>query len=228
MPLRILLLNKVPIYQQLLLEEHLLRHTTDNICLCNTNASKAIVMGISGKPQELIALDVLQKDPIPVIKRFSGGGTVIIDEDTLFVSWIFSKSLLGTSVYPETILSWSTSLFTPAFALPGFRLCENDFALHDKKCGGNALYITKERFLQHTSFLWNFTETNMNYLLHPKKSPSYRKERSHTEFLCTLQPYFADKYTPFHKLCAFLSNHFAVTVDTTIPSFPSQGRTCIL
>jgi hypothetical protein len=45
----VLLLNRFPIYNQLLLEEALLRGTTENWCLVNDGAfNPAIVMGISG------------------------------------------------------------------------------------------------------------------------------------------------------------------------------------
>ena len=45
-------------------------------------------MGISGKPEELVNLDRLS---IPLIKRFSGGGTVVVDE-TPSSSPSFAKS----------------------------------------------------------------------------------------------------------------------------------------
>jgi hypothetical protein len=47
--LKLLRLSRFPIYHQLVLEEALLRATTDNWCLINDGAfAPAIVMGISG------------------------------------------------------------------------------------------------------------------------------------------------------------------------------------
>ena len=83
--------EKRSIYEQLLLEEALLRNDSRNFCIVNKGSSPAIVMGISGKAQELVDLAKAQSLQIPIIKRFSGGGTVIVDHNTLFVTFIFQK-----------------------------------------------------------------------------------------------------------------------------------------
>lgn len=53
--------------------------------------SPHIVMGISGVPSELLNLDLVRRDKIPVIRRYSGGGTVVCESSTLFVSFILNK-----------------------------------------------------------------------------------------------------------------------------------------
>lgn len=45
------------------------------------------------------------------------------------------------------------------------------------KFGGNAQTISKNRFLHHTSFLWDFDSRNMELLAHPPKAPKYREVR---------------------------------------------------
>ncbi|MBM3197924.1 MAG: lipoate--protein ligase family protein [Chlamydiae bacterium] len=212
MQLHIIRLQNVPIFTQLLLEEQLLRQDTRNFCLLNTGSSPAIVMGISGKPKLLIHQEQLQNKPIPVIRRFSGGGTVVVDEDTLFVSFICNKDILPHLAYPEKILEWSASLYAPALAIPGFALRENDFVIHQHKCGGNAQYITKDRFLQHTSFLWDFSHENMSYLLHPPKAPTYREGRTHSAFLCTLKEYFSEKNHPLQEIDNYLQRTHEVSL----------------
>lgn len=96
----ILRLNNYPIYEQLLLEEALLRGDTRNFCIINQGSTPAIVMGISGKKEELINQETAARDNIPLIKRFSGGGTVIVDENTLFVTFICQKQLHDFAPYP--------------------------------------------------------------------------------------------------------------------------------
>lgn len=189
MTLHLIEFSHVPIYEQLLLEEALLRADERSFCLINRGSPRAIVMGLSGIPSELLHLNLVQQDSVPVFKRFSGGGTVIIDEETLFITFLFAKKDLAIPPYPEPILRWSTDLYKDAWNLPGFSLQENDYALGERKCGGNAQYLRKERWLHHTSFLWNYKEENMKYLSLPKKRPAYRKDRSHEEFLCTLKEY---------------------------------------
>ncbi|KAL2621245.1 hypothetical protein R1flu_001450 [Riccia fluitans] len=93
--MRILKLHNFPIFDQLKLEELLLRMSVDNCCLLNDGTSPpSIVMGISGKPKKLLEVEKVVKDCVPVIQRFSGGGTVIVDEGTLFVTLIRSRSAL--------------------------------------------------------------------------------------------------------------------------------------
>lgn len=191
MTLHLLHLKNYPILDQLRLEEALLRLDKRNWCLVNQGSPRAIVLGISGKAPELVALEEAHRDNIPLIKRFSGGGTVIVDESTLFVTFICEKELHTFPLFPEPIHKWAESLYKNVFNHPQFAWRENDYVLGDKKCGGNAQYIKKDRWLHHTSFLWGYNPENMSYLLHPKKTPAYRAGRKHTDFLCTLKEAFS-------------------------------------
>jgi lipoate-protein ligase A len=190
MTFHLLHLKGLPIFDQLKLEEALLRSDERNWCLINQGSSRAIVMGISGKPDQLLDVAKVKEDQIPVIKRFSGGGTVIVDEHTLFVTFICQKEIHSFSAYPEPIMKWSEEMYKSVFPQGQFSLRENDYVLGEKKCGGNAQYIKKDRWLHHTSFLWDYRKENMDYLLHPKKTPAYRAGRPHSDFLCTLNAHF--------------------------------------
>lgn len=66
-----------------------------------------IIMGISGKPQELMDVDRVKKwaigcllrfrlmgccrNRVPVIKRFTGGGTVVVDPNVFYVTFILNQ-----------------------------------------------------------------------------------------------------------------------------------------
>ncbi len=202
--------QNLPVFQQLELEEALLRASFHNFCLINEGSAPAIVMGISGKVAELVDIEKTKEDNIPLIKRYSGGGTVIVDEQTLFVSFLFQKDLHHFPAYPEPIMSWSETIYRPVFGPLDFRLRENDYVIGDKKCGGNAQYIKKERWLHHTSFLWDYNDASMSYLLHPKKTPSYRMMRKHTDFLCRMKDFFPSKASFISKLKEELGRHFPV------------------
>ncbi|HSW86425.1 MAG TPA: lipoate--protein ligase family protein, partial [Rhabdochlamydiaceae bacterium] len=210
MTLHLLHLQEYPIFDQLQLEEALVRSDERNWCIINEGSPRSIVMGISGKPEELIDQKKLNEDPVPVIKRFSGGGTVIVDSNTLFISFIFQKELHRFPAYPEPILKWSAELYQSSFMLDSFHLRENDYVIGEKKCGGNAQYIRKDRWLHHTSFLWDFHQENMHYLLHPKKTPKYRSGRSHEEFLCRLSDHFSDKEELLNRLKEALRSRYTL------------------
>lgn len=49
-----------------------------------------------------------------------------------------------------------------------------DYAFGQRKFGGNAQAITKQRWLHHTSLLWDYDPTNMQLLKFPSKVPQYR------------------------------------------------------
>lgn len=189
-------LKGMPILEQLELEKKLLREHTDDYCLINQGTSPAIVMGISGKAPELINLPV----QIPVIKRYSGGGTVVVDENTLFVSFIGNHPI--TPCYPEPLMRWSAQFF------PDLTLFQNDFTIGDRKCGGNAQYIKKNRFVHHISFLWDYDLQKMALLKLPKKRPEYRGSRSHNDFLTPLKEHFSSKEAFFTSLKKEIFKHF--------------------
>lgn len=186
-------LKQYSIYKQLQIEEGLLRNDLRNFCLINEGSSPAIVMGISGNPEELIDLGKAKEDGISIIKRFSGGGTVVVDENTLFVSFICQKEIHDFPSYPEPIMRWTEKIYKAALPLEDFHLKENDYVIGNKKCGGNAQYLCKNRWIHHSSFLWDYQNERMQYLLHPKKTPQYRAARAHTEFLCRLSQYLLNK-----------------------------------
>ena len=161
MSFHLLHLHSFPIQEQLKIEEALLRLDTRNFCIINEGSSDAIVMGISGKEEEWINLEKARKDQIPILKRFSGGGTVVVDANTLFITFICEKSLHPFPSFPEQIMKWTETIYRDVFTHEGFRLRENDFVIGDKKIGGNAQYIKKQRWLHHTSFLWDYSEKKM-------------------------------------------------------------------
>jgi len=215
MTFRLLSLNTYPIEEQLHLEHKLLRSNSDNWCIVNSGSPPTIVMGISGKKEELVDWQRAAQDGIPLLKRFSGGGTVIVDENTLFVTFISQKQLHPFPPFPEPIMRWTEEIYTDVFQHPEFALRENDYVLGDRKCGGNAQYIKKDRWLHHTSFLWDYSLERMQYLLHPKKTPPYRAGRSHAEFLCKLSEQFTSKEELTERLIQAIEKRFTL-VETSL------------
>lgn len=206
--LSIVRVKNTPIHDQLQLEEALLRADRRNWCLINEGSSKAIVMGISGRSDELLNLPKLQQSPIPVIRRFSGGGTVVVDQHTCFVTFICNSTDVDVQGTPDKMIRWTGTFYESVFEELGFAIRENDYVLGEKKFGGNAQYICKERWLHHSSLLWNFQEDNMEYLLMPKKTPQYRQQRTHADFLCRLLDHFPSQKTILDRLYNSLESRF--------------------
>jgi len=212
--LKVLQYNGLPILEQLRLEEALLRTDSYNYCIINQSSPPAIVMGISGKAERMVHMDLLCAKNIPLIKRFSGGGTVFTDENTVFITFIMQADTLPLSPYPEHVMKWSGDFYTRALSLPEFRLHENDYIIGSKKCGGNAQYFCKGRWLHHSSFLWDYDPMNMLLLQHPPKMPNYRHNRPHHEFLSSLKKYFPQKIDFIQSVLSELQKVFNLDLDS--------------
>lgn len=206
-------MKSASILQLLHLEERLLRTSSTNWFIVNDGTVRpTIVMGISGRLFELVELEPVLRDGIPVIKRFTGGGTVIVDNGTIFTALICNKDdVPGVQPYPRPIMSWTSQLYGEVFRGFGdFHLRENDYAFDTRKFGGNAQSITKNRWIHHTSFLWDYDVKNMSYLKLPMKAPKYRSARDHAEFLCRMKEYLPSRSTFIDRTIASLESHFSV------------------
>jgi lipoate-protein ligase A len=109
-------LKGIHIFDQLRYEEILYRHSKSNWFLWNYGpVQPAIVLGYSGKILELVNVNEARRDQIPLIRRYTGGGTVIVDQSTLFSSFIMNSADAGTPPYPRNIMTWSEGVYGPVF-----------------------------------------------------------------------------------------------------------------
>jgi lipoate---protein ligase len=210
----LLRLENVPIFQQLKLEEALLRADTRNWCILNHGSPPSIVMGISGKPAELINTPAWEKNPVPIIKRFSGGGCVAVDSSTSFVSIICNVEDNAPQSFPQDVARWNADIYNSFLKHLDFRLLENDYVLGEKKFGGNAQYLTKNRWLHHSTLLWDYHLELMALLKIPAKQPKYRDHRPHSDFLCRLNEHFSSQREINDLLISHLKkNHSVVEME---------------
>ncbi|MFS7955722.1 putative lipoate--protein ligase [Helianthus anomalus] len=146
-PMNIVRMKGVPILQQLEIEECLLRTSSDNWCIINDGVDRPnIVMGISRKPAELVEIKRVLEDNIPVIRRFTGGGTVIVDLGTIFVSFICNKD--------EVAECRCTTVFE---GIADFRLRENDIGPF---CYGNSCQFGCKRYQKRKGFILCFSKND--------------------------------------------------------------------
>jgi lipoate-protein ligase A len=105
MILRILKLRHYPIFKQLKLEEALMRvekSPTHAYFLLNEGTPQdCVIMGSSGNANDVLHMENIRQDKFPVIRRFTGGGTVIVSPKTAFVSIVASFELLKQCTFPE-------------------------------------------------------------------------------------------------------------------------------
>lgn len=221
--LNLIQLDNRSILQQLQLEEALLRTDTKNWCIIQHGVDPAIVMGISGRIEEQVHVNLLQQAPVPVIKRFSGGGTVFVDANTTFVTFICNASDVEVTPRPDDVFCWSDSIYRDVFLEHPYKLVERDYTFEGRKFGGNAQYMRRDRWLHHTTFLWDYSSEMMNYLPLPKRRPEYRQSRSHEEFLCRLVDYFPSVSAMQSRLEEALEKRFLIK-RVSVPKVDKEHR----
>jgi lipoate---protein ligase len=209
--LQVLFLENLPVFTQLSLEQSLLSLSSENYLIIHKSPKESVVMGISGKKEQLVYEENLKEDHIPLIKRYSGGGCVYLDNNSLMLSYIFNKKCANHIQYPLEIMQWSFDILSEVFKDNSLSLQENDYTLGEKKFGGNAQYIKKDRFCHHSSLLYrcNF-EKMAHYLKLPEKIPDYRKKRSHKDFLKGFEEYFSTKESFIDSMKEELGQRYAL------------------
>ena len=130
--------------RQLRLEETLFRANDENWAIVNDGAPRrAIVLGISGKPHRLIDVAAAHEDDVLVIKRFTGGGTVVVDADTQFVSLVMNGDAIpNVPLFPRPLMRWTGDLYGGVLGtnddsgvfrdLPNWRLHQDDYVVETR------------------------------------------------------------------------------------------------
>ena len=72
------------------------------LVLAQGTAPPQIVMGISAKPHKVINLSKARRRRLPAIRRFTGGGTVVVDHNTLFASLIMNAVRASSPPHPAS------------------------------------------------------------------------------------------------------------------------------
>lgn len=146
-----------------------------------------VVLGAANKKETEVHLGTCKDLKVPVLRRYGGGGTVLLDKGCVVISagmWVretFSNDRyfagLNQSVIDVLAARW------PVLA----RLRQNgisDLVDGDYKVAGTSLFRSRNYLLYQASLLITPDLALMERLLaHPSKEPGYRRGRSHRSFL---------------------------------------------
>ena len=148
-----------------------------------------IVLGSIGKKEDDIWLDRASQDKIPVLRRTSGGGTVVQGPGCLNYTLVLDKKRHADLNDLRKSYAWISSKVIDALEGCGveatFRPI-SDIALSnsEKKISGNAQHRGKNFILHHGTILCDFDLNFISrYLQMPKDIPDYRKNRPHQDFV---------------------------------------------
>jgi lipoate---protein ligase len=150
-----------------------------------------VVLGRSSKVNEECLIRECHNDSVKIIRRISGGGTVLQGKGCLNYSLVLSY--FRDNKLKQVMFSYEKVLrdIARAFEKKGYHadfFPISDLAIGGRKFSGNAQARKKKYFLHHGSMLYGFEINKLSrYLKHPPKEPEYRKTRSHEEFVCNVQ-----------------------------------------
>lgn len=150
-----------------------------------------VVLGYSRPVADEVHLDRCKADGIPLLRRYSGGGTVLQGPGCLNFSLILRiphegplSTITGTTAF---ILNRHAHALERLLQKPVNVMGESDLAIGGMKFSGNA-QRRRERFLLfHGTFLLRFDLERIGRLLAmPVRQPAYRERRPHEQFVVNI------------------------------------------
>jgi lipoate-protein ligase A len=150
----------------------------------------AVVMGASRRMRDDVLVEACRADGVPILRRSSGGGTVVVGPGTVNVSVILPETeapgLWAVDVAHRHVLDQLAAAIGGAGAAVQVQGL-GDLTLGGRKCAGSAQRRLKHYFLVHCSILLDLAIDRIErYLAIPNRQPAYRAGRSHDEFLINL------------------------------------------
>jgi len=151
-----------------------------------------VVVGYGNKIATEANLPFCEANAIPVLRRCTGGGTVLQGPGLLNYSLVLrndhSAPLQTISGTNNFILHRHQAALSALLNRPVEVQGVTDLALTGLKFSGNSQRRKKQSLLFHGSFLLNLDISLVEKALPlPSKRPCYRRDRSHSNFLMNLQ-----------------------------------------
>ena len=149
------------------------------------------VVGYANCAAKEVKLDACTADGVPVLRRLTGGGTVLQGPGCLNYSVVLkipeSGPLASISGTNKTVLQKQKAALEPLIGRQVGITGQTDLALCDLKFSGNAQRRKRRFLIFHGTFLLNFNIALIEkYLRMPSKEPDYRANRGHGQFLINL------------------------------------------
>lgn len=161
---------------------------TGHLCRTWETARPAVVVGRNTSIADQVIQEACLRDAVPVLRRFSGGGAVILGPGCL--NYALAVSLVSYPAFEDVAVSFSTILQHIVAALHVTNLTVaggTDLALNGRKVSGNAQRRGRHALLHHGTLLYAFDASlAARYLRDPLRQPAYRVGRPHTDFLGNL------------------------------------------
>lgn len=151
-----------------------------------------VVLGYSNRVATELHLPACRQDNIPILRRCSGGGTVVQLPGCLNYALVLPAPSESVTETNRWIMQRQRDAIAHALqqaGLPGEVTIEGftDLAWNGRKFSGNSQRRKRRYVLFHGSLLLGADIACIaRYLTMPSRQPAYRQNRSHEHFLCNL------------------------------------------
>lgn len=147
-----------------------------------------VALGSTGRLSDEVHSEECRREGIPVLRRSSGGGTVLAGPGCLCFSLVLSldrrpelRDIHGS--YRAILTRIATCFAAEGLAHRGI----SDLAIDGRKISGNAQRRKSRVLLHHGTLLYDFDLQRMErFLGDPPRQPDYRAGRTHGEFTMNL------------------------------------------
>jgi lipoate-protein ligase A len=146
----------------------------------------AVVLGAGGVIADDVDTAACDCDGIPLARRSSGGGTVLLGPGCLLYTLVLRYDRAAELRDIRKSYYWILARVTAA--LPGVAVTgPSDLAIDGRKVGGSAQQRKRDYLLHHGTLLYFFDLPLIDrYLREPPRQPDYRVRRRHAEFVTNL------------------------------------------
>jgi lipoate-protein ligase A len=149
-----------------------------------------LVAGSSSRLADEVNLNACAARGVPVLRRASGGATILTGPGCLMYAVVLSYELRPDLRPIDQAHSFVLGTIAAALGknISGVsRAGISDLVLGEKKFSGNSLRCKRGHFLYHGTLLYRFPLEEISSLLKmPSRQPAYREHRNHADFLTNL------------------------------------------
>ncbi len=165
--------------------------TGDEFLRCWSPPTRFVAIGRGNQADSEVKLRACRQSDIPVLRRISGGGAVVLGPGCLCYSLVFRVESAGELLTAKSANDWILRRSLQAIGLAGGGALriegDSDLASAGKKIGGHAQKRGRNAVLFHGCLLLDFELDWIGRCLRlPTRMPTYRAGRSHGEFVGNL------------------------------------------
>ncbi|EAQ82205.1 lipoate--protein ligase family protein [Blastopirellula marina] len=152
--------------------------------------SPLAVIGRASRIADEVNLTVCQQRGVPVFRRTSGGAAIVAGPGCLMYAITLDlanrEDLRAIDLCHRYVMEKMLAALAPHVAGVTFQgTC--DLTWNNQKFSGNSLRVKRDHVLYHGTLLYDFPlEMIADCLNHPPRTPDYRQQRDHTQFVTNL------------------------------------------